>query len=184
MDLIIDTGDLTDLAPPGLGLVDRIEELGFLTCSFQEPRNAGGGQRLREGTNVVVLDGQQVEFSGLRILGVADGGASQSSPAAMSLAQVEQMAGMIDGLVADMEPLLLAVHNHRVAALVKEEVPVILYGHDHRLGVKSQEGRVLVGAGTTGAAGISLRPRRFLFPWPCFISAGRNWNFWQWIRSR
>jgi predicted phosphodiesterase len=156
VDLIIDTGDLTDFGTPlELGLVDRIEELGvpylFVPGNHETPEVV---RRLREGTNVVVLDGQQVEFSGLRILGVADGGASQSSPAAMSLAQVEQMAGMIDGLVADMEPLLLAVHNHRVAALVKEEVPVILYGHDHRLGVKSQEGRVLVGAGTTGAAGI------------------------------
>ena len=156
VDLIIDTGDLTDFGTPlELGLVDRIEELGvpylFVPGNHEPPEVV---RRLREGTNVVVLDGQQVEFSGLRILGVADWGASQSSPAAMSLAQVEQMAGMIDGLVADMEPLLLAVHNHRVAALVKEEVPVILYGHDHRLGVKSQEGRVLVGAGTTGAAGI------------------------------
>ena len=156
VDLIIDTGDLTDFGTPlEMGLVDRIEELQvpylFVPGNHETPEVM---KRLREGTNVVVLDGQQVEFNNLRVLGVADGGAFQSSPAALTLEEAEQMAGMIDGLAAEMQPHILAVHNHRVAALLKEKVAVILYGHDHRLGVKSHEGTVLVGAGTTGAAGI------------------------------
>ena len=52
-------------------------------------------------------------------------GAFSIIPGGFDLEEAEQMAAD-DGLAAEMQPHILAVHNHRVAALLKEKVPVIL----------------------------------------------------------
>lgn len=158
VDIIIDTGDISDFGTPLEGkLVKRLEELGvpyiFVPGNHDSP---GIVEALEMLDNVAVITGKVIEAAGLTIVGLPD-------PAAQTIAIVPPQPGAIEEAIKQLEtlilesprnPHLLITHNHRIARAFVGKVPVILHGHDHQMKVDEVNGSKVLDAGTTGAAGI------------------------------
>lgn len=159
VDAVVDTGDITDYGTSlEAQLVDRIERLGvpyfFVPGNHDSPDVV---DRMRSLENVVVLDGNRVNFRGLVIAGKADPGSMSPEMSVMTPAQVAEAAEEIGSTVTAAGAVdILAVHNNMLAQRFVGVVPVVLHGHDHRMKVTQDRGTVLVDAGTTGAAGLRL----------------------------
>lgn len=158
VDLVIDTGDLTDYGTKLEAEINRkINNLGvkylFIPGNHDSPEVIS---RLRKYKNVIVMTERIYHTNGLTIMGWADpaardavslmlGDEEQANAAQELTAYLEGYGGKID---------LLAVHNRKVAAQVEGRVPVVLHGHTHQAGISESGSSVVVNAGTTGAAGL------------------------------
>ena len=107
-----------------------------------------------------VLEGTLEDVAGVRILGASDPVASQprvSSDEELLAVSGARLASL--WLAAGPRPQLLLVHDARqaqdtIAAAADEEAAlVVAYGNDHVAGVHTEDGVVLVDAGTAGASG-------------------------------
>lgn len=158
-DFVIDTGDLTDWGTPiEAEIVERIRRLG-MTYVFVSGNHESSEilSRLNELPNVIVLDGDQTEVKGLRIVGFGDPGSHETSPGSLPLDEVPKFAASLAETVRQITPPpdVVAVHNFRIAEAIPDDLaPVVLFGHDHRLRIFRMGKTVAVDAGTTGAAGI------------------------------
>lgn len=157
VDVIIDTGDLTDLGTPlEAELVGRIGEFPvpyvFVPGNHETPQITN---RLKAMSNVIVLEDAAVEVAGLWIYGVNDPVATVSSPEPWTL---DALQGLIPAIEAELAALprldILAVHHDWLAKHVETTAQVVLCGHSHVSDVAKVEGRIVVNAGTTGAAGV------------------------------
>lgn len=158
VDLVIDTGDLTDYGTAiETGLAGQIKTLGvpylFIPGNHDSPEVINSLRRL---PNLVVLRRGTYDFQGLTILGWEDPAARSSG---VLLAEDEELAGEAETLAAYWENLsgevdLLAIHNLKLAEEVKDRVPVVLHGHNHRAAVFKEEKTWFINAGTSGAAGL------------------------------
>lgn len=158
VDLILDTGDLTDWGTAlEAEITKRIERLAlpyvFVSGNHDSPQVL---ERLKATPHVVVLEGEIV-IGGLRLAGTGDLVAGSYLPTAASLDELAALAREINTKWAQAteKPHIFLVHNHRVAeAITPGLFPVVAYGHSHLWGVKQVDGTVYSNAGTTGAAGI------------------------------
>jgi len=158
VDVIVDTGDLTDWGTSLEAEISRrIERLGlpyiFVSGNHDSPQVV---QRLLETKHAVVL-GEPVIVEGLYIAGTGDLVAQSYLPTPASAEELAGLAREINAYWAKQEkkPHLFLVHNHRVAEALRPGLfQVVAYGHTHLWGVKQVEDTVYSNAGTTGAAGI------------------------------
>lgn len=158
VDLILDTGDLTDWGTAlEAEITRRIEALGrpyvFVSGNHDSPQVV---QRLLETSHAVVL-GEPVVIAGLHIAGTGDLVAGSYLPTPASPGELASLAEEINAFWAARpdRPHIFMVHNHRVAeALTPGLFPVVVYGHTHLWGVRQEGTTVYSNAGTTGAAGI------------------------------
>lgn len=158
VELIIDTGDLTDYGTPlEAEIIKQISKINipyvFVPGNHDSPLII---DRLKKVPFVKVLEKGIFKTKGLQIVGLAD-------PASLSynsdLAPKEDYLKAADNLtqtVRDMEktPDMAIVHNRNIAKDIIGQVPVILHGHDHQYRLTIEEGTVINDAGTTGAAGL------------------------------
>jgi len=158
VDLIIDTGDITDYGTPLEGLLlERLAGLKvpylYIPGNHDSPETAN---KMKSIPGVTVLNGSTVTVKNLRIAGFPDSSSSTSDIEPPPLNMIPQLAGEIKkALLAQPErPDILALHNHRIAQLLIGKAPVILYGHDHRLAVEEINGSIMIDAGSSGAAGL------------------------------
>lgn len=158
IDVIVDTGDITDLGTPlEAKMTEQIEAMPvpyiFIPGNHDSPEVIASLDKL---PNVNVLDGEMIQVKGLTILGKADPSSYSNSLSPLGEEKLpEIVAGLQDFLAESAnKPTVIAVHNNRLARALAGEAEVILYGHDHRLGLERVGGSWLVDAGTTGAAGI------------------------------
>lgn len=155
IDLIIDTGDLTDYGTDlETELVGKIFALDvpyvFVPGNHDSPRVAEAMRR--EGA--IVLEKDIIEIDGLRIAGVAD---PSSNTVMMEIAPdsvLRELGASAYRELSDEQPDLVATHNPRVVQPFVGKVPLILSGHTHRAGIEFKEGTVMIDAGSTGAAGM------------------------------
>lgn len=158
VDVILDTGDLTDWGTAlEAEITKRIERLGlpyiFVSGNHDSPQVV---QRLLETPHAVVL-GPPVTIAGLHIAGAGDLVAGSYLPTPASQEELAALAEEINTTWEEREekPHIFLVHNHRVAeAITPGLFPVVAYGHTHLWGVRQVDGTVYSNAGTTGAAGI------------------------------
>lgn len=158
VDLIVDTGDITDLGSPLEAKMTRqIKAMPvpyvFVPGNHDSPEVIASLKKL---PNVKVLDGGVVQVKGLTLLGKADPSSYSNAVTPPGEEKIQEIvAGLQDFLAGSAnKPTVIAVHNNRVARALAGEARVILYGHDHRLSIEQVKGSWLVGAGTSGAAGI------------------------------
>ncbi|MBE0447042.1 MAG: metallophosphoesterase [Actinobacteria bacterium] len=158
VDMIIDTGDITDLGTPvETGLIEGIANLpvpyAFVAGNHDSSDTIAF---LKDVKNVIILEGKPVTINGITILGVPD-------PASLThdVRPVDETSASIlrarleDELKASpKKPLILAVHSPRVAEKFFGRMPIVLVGHTHKANLKERRGYILSNAGTTGAAGI------------------------------
>lgn len=159
VDLAVNTGDLTDFGTLlEAELLQGLKEFPvphYLVTGNHETPDIVGALSLLD--DVVILDGQLVEESGLRLLGLGDPKAASYSAKPITAAEAKQMADEINQALEQMtvRPDVLAVHNHRVGTGIRPGlVPLVLFGHSHTPGVNFREGTAYVNAGTTGGAGV------------------------------
>jgi predicted MPP superfamily phosphohydrolase len=157
IDLIIDTGDITDYGTPlELELIARVDSLPvpylFVPGNHDSPRVI----EVMEREGAIVLQNNLVELNGLTILGIADPASRDQSVQVAPEAQLRNAAATaIENLLAS-EPFpdILAVHHPLIGQLFKEKIPFILHGHTHRAQVSLDGPGALIDAGSSGAAGI------------------------------
>lgn len=158
VELIIDTGDLTDYGTPlEAEIIKQISKIKipyvFVPGNHDSPLIIN---RLKKVPSVTVLEEGSIKVKGLRITGLAD-------PASFSynsdLAPEEEYLKAADHLsktLGDMAkaPDIVAVHNRRLAKEIVGRAPLVLHGHDHQYRLTTEAETVINDAGTTGAAGL------------------------------
>ena len=157
IDLIIDTGDLTDYGTElETELVSRVSSLPvlylFVPGNHDSPRIIEALRR----SEAVVLENETIELNGLLIGGVAD--PSAESPH-MAVAPEQDLgeagaAAYAQFFAAGAIPDVIAVHNPLLGTPFTGLSAAILSGHTHRAEVRFERGSALINAGTAGAAGI------------------------------
>jgi len=179
VDLVVDTGDLSDL---GLPLENRLSQglagLGvpYLFCPGNHDSRATVAGVLRMPTGAA-LEGEPVTVAGLRLLGAADPaslrpGAGDVNTSDQALRNAgEQLLAAYDQ--SDPKPDLVCVHNPRQAEPLVGKARVILCGHMHRAQIEEREGTILCNAGTTGGAGVRFLDRTGGVPFTAAILAFR-----------
>jgi predicted phosphodiesterase len=157
VDLVIDTGDLTDYGTElETGISSGIKTLGvkylFIPGNHDSPEVV---KTLRRFANVNVLRQKMVDFRDLKILGWQDPAASGNMITVeeqIFQAGTDKFSDYFHQLKE--VPDILAVHNREMAKTLIGHVPLILSGHTHRPSIMIEQGTVCVNAGTTGAAGL------------------------------
>jgi len=158
IDFVIDTGDISDYGTPLEGsLLTGLIELNipylFVPGNHDSPEII---QAMSRYPQVRVLTDGMTEIRGLRILALAD-------PAAASSRIIVSESGVVskarDHLLrlwqeTALKPNIAAVHNFSIAEVLVDRVPLILHGHNHQLGIQKVKETVIIGAGTTGGAGL------------------------------
>lgn len=163
VNLIIDTGDISDFGTPLEGLLlDRIKDLNvpylFIAGNHDSPEIIS---RLKKLQNSVIVAGlSPVEVSGLKIMGFHD-------PASGTSAIFPPPPGVVDEHLSSIKekineeiknsdrPLdIIAVHSPDFARPLAGSAPVLVYGHNHQFGVSTLNGSVMINAGTSGASGL------------------------------
>ncbi|MCL6473269.1 MAG: metallophosphoesterase [Firmicutes bacterium] len=158
IDLVIDTGDITDFGTPvEANLIDGIAGLPvpyiFIPGNHDSPQTVSF---LRGVKNVTVVDGNVVSVKGITIFGIADPASRSPEPTPVDdRAMAEFKAQVADSLKSlPDKPLILAVHNPKAVRGLFGKAPIILVGHTHKASLMEKNGFVLNNAGTTGAAGF------------------------------
>jgi predicted phosphodiesterase len=155
VDLIIDTGDITDYGTPLEGLIlDRLAGLKapylFVPGNHDSPVTI---KKMGSIPGVTVLNGSVLTVKGLRIMGVPDPSSKTGDIEPPPLEAIPGYAGEIEKSLIE-QPDILALHNQRIARLLAGKAPVIMYGHDHRLAVEEKAGSILIDSGSAGASGL------------------------------
>ncbi|HEY8344961.1 MAG TPA: metallophosphoesterase [Bacillota bacterium] len=162
VDLVIDTGDLTDYGTAlETELTRKIRTLDvkyvFIPGNHDSPEVIKSIGRF---SNVTVLEGGLFEYKGLTIMGWTDPAVRISEKLMAGLDELEAEAE----LVADywrkltVRPDVLAVHNSSLAQKISDPPPVVIFGHTHKAEIQEKisggQQTVWINAGTSGAAGI------------------------------
>ncbi len=158
IQLIIDTGDLTDYGTPlEAEIINRIARIKvpyvFLPGNHDSPLII---DRLKKVPFVKVLEQGTIRIKGLSILGQADP-ASQSYNS--DLATEEEIKKAAEALKETLQsqkspPDIVLVHNRKLVTDIIGQVPLILHGHDHQYRLTTEANTIINDAGTTGAAGL------------------------------
>lgn len=158
IQLIIDTGDLTDYGTPlEAEIINRIARIKipyiFLPGNHDSPLIT---KRLKKTPYVKVLEEGIITVKGLTIAGQADPASASFNSDVASEAELQKAAETLAKTLqnAATVPNILLVHNRKIAADLIGQVPLILHGHDHQYRLTTESGTIINDAGTTGAAGL------------------------------
>ncbi|MDI6690026.1 MAG: metallophosphoesterase family protein [Actinomycetota bacterium] len=132
--------------PAAVDLVERV------AGNYDSPQVIAELKRIE---NIGVLEGEPVTIGGIKLLGFADPASNSVRMTPASNGAMKKIARELVREIKSMQkPLILAVHDRRMAEEAMGAVPIILCGHTHVPSVKKIKGTVLINAGTTGAAGL------------------------------
>lgn len=157
VDMIIDTGDISDFGSPlETLLIDRLHQLDvpylFIAGNHDSPSIV---DRMGTVPGVTVVNGM-LEMNNIVFYGVPDPSSALTSVLPPDLSSIPrlvvQVMDQLGQLPAEVDVLML--HNDRMAQSLVGLAPVILFGHNHQLKVEARSNSVLVNAGTSGAAGL------------------------------
>lgn len=158
IDLVIDTGDITDYGTPIesqllTGLSDMKIPYLFIPGNHDSPQTI---KDLSKYSQVQVLTGGIVDVQGLRILTIADPASTTAAITTTDPDIIAETKGKLKSFweEATNKPNILVVHNYILAEELLGLVPVILFGHTHQYMIREENGSVLINAGTSGAAGL------------------------------
>lgn len=159
IDMIIDTGDLTDFGSPletkfaqQLGTID----LPYLFCpgNHDTPEITEFIENL---PHAQVLEDRILEVAEIKILGNPDPLSASDSVTEEDQEKLSFMQqNQIHTLMAHTndQPDIVVVHNNKVAAQLDGFFPLVVTGHNHKQSIRISDGSVILNPGTTGAAGV------------------------------
>ncbi len=169
VNVVIDTGDLTDFGSPvettlsqGMGLLHIPYVFVAGNHDSQATVNA-----VSSNPNAVVLRGIPVRVAGLTILGSPDPSSLRPGPGSVDTAIPALQAASVK-LLAELQAAeqkqervdIVCVHDPKQAAAVIGHAPLVLCGHEHRAYIEIKDATVICNAGTTGAAGARYFDKR------------------------
>ncbi len=158
VDMVIDTGDLSDFGTSiELAAMERIRKIDvpyIITPGNHE--TAAAIRDLQQMPNVKVLAGSTIQVKGLDIAGIADPAGYANDVKTPDEQLLKKYAGKLTEIIAKAprKPVVVAVHNNRLARELIGKAQVVLHGHNHRYKIDVIDKTVLINAGTTGAAGF------------------------------
>lgn len=159
VDLIVDTGDLTNFGLPlEAFIVEEIKRFSvpylFVGGNHDSANTAGEVAKIPNAR--VLKEGEVLELKGLQIMGYPDPQAKTDFATPPTSDQLIEMQETIEASLAQMprQPDILLVHNDLLASRLAGKVPMIMFGHNHVYGITEKNGTRLIDAGTTGAAGV------------------------------
>ena len=165
---VIDSGDVTaEGTPVESPFVERISEFTVPYLFIRGNHDSLVTQdAVAAQPNALVLDGAATEVEGLTIFGIGDPlytpdkTVEQPSNQQQREAKLEFSETVRDRVGALQEPPdVVVVHDRLTAVGLHGRVPLILHGHEHKWGNREEEGTLVLGVGSTGAAGLkSLAP--------------------------
>lgn len=159
IDLIIDTGDLTDYGSElEVELAARLARLPVPYLFVPGNHDSAESIEMLRNEGAIMLGPEPIEIAGLLIAGLADPAAENQGArvAEESVLFRESMR------VKEMLPLgkrlpdIFALHNPLMAEPFRGIMPLILCGHTHSAAINfdDESGTILINAGTTGASGV------------------------------
>ncbi len=160
VDLIIDTGDLTDYGTPlEADLVAGIEELGlpwiFVPGNHDSPSVIETFQGM---DNVYVLTEDVLYFEdlGMAVAGVADPAAESMAMTIPSREEYLNAARRLREKInqSQHKPSLIAAHHPYILEEFTDLYVLLLHGHSHRVNFRTLDNALAVDAGSAGGAGI------------------------------
>lgn len=157
VDLVIDTGDMTDFGTPlEAELIAQVAEFEvpyiFIPGNHDSPESVA---RLGEIGQVVILEEGVVRRGGVAVAGIADPSSRSGEMRVASQEVLQEYGRRLEGIVQGEGPVDIAASHHaRVTRGLVGKVPVILHGHTHTFNIREEGGTVIIDAGTSGAAGI------------------------------
>lgn len=158
LDMIIDTGDITDYGTPLearllTGLMELKVPYVFIPGNHDSPYII---KELGRYPQVQVLTGGTVNIQGLRILALADPASGSNKIAPPGREELLQARTRLESFYNESSPKphLIAVHNYNLAEPLIGRIPLILHGHSHYFEIREEQETVIVNAGTTGGAGL------------------------------
>lgn len=162
IDIIVDTGDLTDFGNPletkmTEGLLSIDIPYVFVPGNHDTPETI---DFIKDMPNSTVLEGKTVTIEGIKFKGNAD---PLSSSNEVTISDRLIWEEMIDEQVADLlsyrddednQPDIVLVHNHEVAQKISKYYPLVINGHTHSLSIRTNHDKIRINPGTSGAAGV------------------------------
>lgn len=159
VDLVIDSGDLTDYGTP-----IEAQILDYL-ADFPVPYLFVAGNhdstaiinKLEQFSQVKVLNEGVLEIAGLKIIGLADPASLTNDIVPAEKEMVEVYQNKLKELWENnraLSPQIAVIHNYKIGQVLAGKVPLILHGHDHGCKIYNDQGTLVIDAGTSGAAGI------------------------------
>jgi len=169
VDIIIDTGDISDFGTPLEALLlERLKELDtpylFVPGNHDTPQIV---KAMKDIPGVLVVDGL-VQICGMQIMGIPEPASSTNgvTPAGKNKLR-EFLQPKIENFPDNID--LLATHQPAAAEFFIGKVPVLLVGDTHKQSIIELENSVLINAGTTGAAGIRGLEKQNLPPYTAVL---------------
>lgn len=167
-DVIVDTGDLTAQGTEvEAGFASRIDQfkVPYLFVRGNHDSDATVAAVARE-PNAQVLDGRLTEVGGLTFYGISDPLFTPGSSEALGnreqqQAKIEYGREVTEAVKQiDPPPDVVLIHDRAAVGGLVGSVPLILSGHGHRWFSRIRDSTVVLGVGSTGAAGLeSLTPQ-------------------------
>lgn len=163
VDAVIDSGDTTDFGT--LAEARVVESIGDLSVPYVWVRGNHDSQLIQSAVaaqpNAVVLDGEAQEVAGLRVWGIGDPrftpDKSEASVSDDERARAEsfapRVARQLEGAIPPPVDILV-VHDLRTAAAAANLVPLVLAGHTHRVEQTRVGDTLALLQGSTGGAGL------------------------------
>jgi predicted phosphodiesterase len=138
VDLIVDTGDLTDFgSPPETAMVQHIGKLPFpYVFVLGNHDSQTVAKALSAKPNVTLLDGAVVTVKGVTLLGLPNPAAARASAGDVDTTPQELQAGeeqllhVVNGMKTP--PDIIAIHDPKETFRLWGRVPLVLCGHYHR----------------------------------------------------
>lgn len=159
IDMIIDTGDLTDFGSSfEATFLQELNKIAvpYLFCpgNHDSPEIIETIQEMPTGK---ILVGDMIEIAGIKILGSPDPLYTSDSvieddkqkELLSQQLQIEKIKSQ-----AELQPDIIVVHNSDVATALGNSFPLIITGHTHRQNITDKGDSLIINPGTTGAAGI------------------------------
>mgnify|MGYP006270674907 CR=1 FL=1 len=158
VDLVIDTGDITDYGSPlEAELLTELAELSvpyiFVPGNHDSPNII---EELKQFSKVHVLRKNIIEIKQIKIAAWEDPSSLSTKVEVVNEDKLIPFQQQLVKLIAQVKPPpdIVAVHQFELAKPLLGKIPLLIHGHDHSFKIYNQQGTAIIDAGTTGAAGI------------------------------
>ncbi len=160
VDFVIDTGDITDFGTPvEASLLNQLQN--FNRSYIYIPGNHDSPaviNTMKELPNVTVLDGGTTNLQGILVYGKEDPSSMDITVESVPDPEMKKFTNKVEQQISSLKskPLIVAVHDLRMAERVTGKIPIVLAGHTHKPGIEKKGKTIIINAGSTGATGIRV----------------------------
>lgn len=164
VDFVLDTGDITSFGTPVENLI--LQNIPAFHRPYVFVRGSHDSMALQAEVekidNATVLDGTTATLDGISMYGLGHpvfvSDRSQPLDGAAFEAEAEAACTRVKSDVEALPqpPVLIAVHDDRMAGCMAGLVPLVVSGHFHANTARTEDGTLFLRVGTTGGAGPTL----------------------------